>query len=72
MKKSRITRFSNGDIMEISSPVLLPNDYAPLFRVMEMSSSYFCTDIFKNIVEENKLTGLLFEEIRVKPTKFLF
>ena len=72
MKKSRITRFSNGDIMEISSPVLLPNDYAPLFRVMEMSSSYFCTDIFKNIVEENKLTGLLFEEIRVKSTKFLF
>ena len=72
MKKSRITRFSNGDIMEISSPVLLPNDYAPLFRVMEMSSSYFCTDIFKNIVEEKKLTGFLFEEIRVKSTKFLF
>ena len=72
MKKSRIIRFSNGDIMEISSPVLLPNDYAPLFRVMEIPSSFFCTDIFKDIVEENKLTGLLFEEIRVKSNNCLF
>lgn len=66
LKKSKITRFSNGDIMEISNPVLLSSEYSPLFRLEEIPSTYFCTELFKNMVESNNLTGLKFEECKVK------
>lgn len=66
LKKSKITRFSNGDIMEISNPVLLPGEYCPLFRMEEIPSTYFCTEEFKNMVESNNLSGLKFEECKVK------
>lgn len=66
LKKSKITRFSNGDIMEISNPVLLPGEYCPLFRLEEIPSTYFCTEEFKNMVESNNLSGLKFEECKVK------
>ena len=65
-KKSKITRFSNGDVMEITIPVLLPQDYYPLFRISDIQSAFFCNDTFKLMVENNKLTGLKFEEIKVK------
>lgn len=66
LRKSKITRFSNGDIMDITSPVFLPNDYPILFRIEEMPSSYFCTQEFKQMVDSSNYNGLLFEECRIK------
>lgn len=66
LKKSKVTRFSNGDIMEVSKPVLLPGEYCPLFRLEEIQSSYFCTDDFTKMVESNNLLGLKFEECQIK------
>jgi len=65
-KKSKIKRFSNEDIMEVSSPALLPKEYPCLFRIEEMPSSLFCTDEFKCVIETNSLTGLSFEEVLIK------
>lgn len=65
-KKSKITRYSNGDIMEVTIPVLLPDDYYPLFRISDIPSTYFCTNAFRLMFEHNQLTGLKFEEIKVK------
>ena len=66
VKKSIIKKFSNGDIMEISSPVLLPNDYPNFFCLEDMPTIYFCSQKFKTAVSENNLTGLLFEECPIK------
>ena len=66
IKKSKVSRFSNGDIMEISNPVFLPNDYPALFKVEEISSSYYCTEDFKNIITDNQYTGLMFNECNIK------
>lgn len=66
IKKSKITRFSNGDIMEVSSPVLLPDEYSCLFRIEEMPSSIFCNGEFKCVIDANSLTGLSFEETPIK------
>lgn len=66
IKKSKLKRFSNGDIMEVTSPVLLPKDYPKIFRIPEMPSSYFCTDVFKEFIENNSISGLIFEECLVK------
>lgn len=66
MKKSKIARYSNGDIMEISCPVFLPKNYPILFKVKDISSPYFCTKEFKSLIERNSYTGLVFEECKVK------
>ena len=66
IKKSKIKRFSNGDIMEVTSPVLLPKEYPILFRIPEMPSVFFCTSIFKEFIENNSITGVIFEECPVK------
>ncbi|MCC8039105.1 MAG: hypothetical protein LIP02_13385 [Bacteroidales bacterium] len=66
MKKSNVKRFSNGDIMEVSSPVFLPNEYPNLFTIEEMPSAYFCTEAFKDEVVKERASGLLFEECPVK------
>ncbi len=66
IKKSKITRFSNGDIMEVTTPVLFPKDYPSIFRVAEMPTTYFCTKEFKNLLSSNNITGLVFEECRIK------
>lgn len=66
LKKSKITRFSNGDIMEIPTPVFLPGNYPILFKVAEMPSTYFCTQEFKNLIDGRSYTGLLFEVRKVK------
>lgn len=66
LKKSKITRFSNGDIMEVSTPVFLPGSYPFLFKVKEISSAYFCTQEFKYLVDFHSYTGLIFEECKIK------
>ena len=66
LKKSKITRFSNGDIMEIPTPVFLPSDYPILFKVEEMPSAYFCTQEFKDLIDGRSYTGLLFEVRKIK------
>lgn len=65
-KKSKITRFSNGDIMEIPTPVFLPGDYPILFKVAEMPSAYFCTQELKDLIDGHSYTGLLFEVRKIK------
>lgn len=66
LKKSKIVRFSNGDIMEVSTPVFLPGDYPILFKVEEMPSAYFCTQEFKDLINGHSYTGLLFEVRKIK------
>lgn len=66
LKKSKITRFSNGDIMEIPTPVFLPSNYPILFKIEEMPSTYFCTQDYKNLIEGHSYTGLLFEVRKIK------
>lgn len=66
LKKSKITRFSNGDIMEILTPVFLPGTYPILFKVEEMPSTYFCTQELKDLIDGHSYTGLLFEVCKIK------
>lgn len=66
LKKSKITRFSNGDIMEIPTPVFLPGNYPILFKVEEMPSTYFCTQELKDLIDGHSYTGLLFEVRKIK------
>lgn len=66
LKKSKIARFSDGEIMSIDEPVFLPNKYPMLFKIEEQSGAYYCTDEYRTFVESNKYTGLLFTECKVK------
>ena len=66
LKKSKVTRFSNGNIMEIPSPVFLPSNYPLLFKVEEIPSAYFCTQEFKDSIDTHSYTGLLYEERKIK------
>lgn len=66
LKKSKITRFSNGDIMDVPIPVFLPGSYPILFKVKEMPSTYFCTQEFKDLIDAHSYTGLIFEERKIK------
>lgn len=66
LKKSKVVRFSNGDIMEVPLPVFLPGDYPILFKVENIPSSYFCTQELKNLLDTQSYTGLLFNECGIK------
>ena len=66
LKKSKVTRFSTGEIMEISNPVFLPNNYPPLFKVEDMPTNYFCTQEFKDLLDSQSYTGLELKECKIK------
>lgn len=66
LKSSKLKYFSTGDIMEITSPVFNEREYPNLFKVEEIYGSFFCTDELKNTIVSNNLTGLKFEECRLK------
>ncbi|MDE7347318.1 MAG: hypothetical protein K2N48_11360 [Muribaculaceae bacterium] len=66
MKSSKVKYFSTGDIMEITRPVFKKQEYPNLFKIDEISGTFFCTHELKNIVEINNLTGISFEECKVK------
>lgn len=66
LKSSKIKYFSTGDIMEVTSPVFKEQNYPHLFRIDEIPSTFFCSEDFMNIVIANNLTGIIFEECKVK------
>jgi hypothetical protein len=66
LKKSKVTRFSTGEIMEISNPVFLPNNYPPLFKTEDMLTTYFCTQEFKDLLDNKSYTGLVLKECKIK------
>lgn len=66
LKSSKVKYFSTGDIMEIENPVFYCGEYPPLFKVEEMPGVFFCTELFKDTVENNQLSGLLFTECKIK------
>ena len=66
LKKSKISYFSDGDIMDIKEPVFLPGDYPNLFQVKQMPSTFFCNQLFKNEIDTRSLVGLLFNKIVMK------
>lgn len=66
LKKSKVVKFSNGDIMEITNPVFLPGDYPILFKVEDIPSAFFCSQEFKGYFEANSYTGLRFNECVIK------
>lgn len=66
LKKSKITRFSNGDIMDVITPVFLPAKYPFIFKIKEMPSIYFCTQEFKYFIDIHLYTGLVFKECKIK------
>ncbi len=71
IKKSKVIRFSNGDIMEISSPVFMPDNYPILFKVEEIPSSIFCNHEFKDYITKNSYSGLLFKECPIKSKSWI-
>lgn len=67
IQKSKVTRFSTGDIMLIDQPVFYPkSDYPHLFRIDEEPSSLFCTQELYNCISSSNLMGWKFEECPVK------
>lgn len=66
LHKSKITRFSTGDIMHIDSPVFFPKDYPPLFKIAEEPASFFCSSELYNEIVSNKLSGWLFHSCPIK------
>lgn len=71
LKKSKVTRFSDGEIMTVDEPVFLPKEYPLLFKIEEQSGAYYCTEEFKDYVQSNKYTGLLFTECKIKSKSWL-
>lgn len=72
LRASKVKRFSDGDIMEITSPVFNEGDYPFLFKTDLTDGTFFCTEKFKHIIDNNGLTGLIFEECKVKSKSWLF
>lgn len=66
LKSSKIKYFSTGDIMEIIEPIFNKGDYPNFFKCEEVIGSFFCSEDFMNIVIDNNLTGIVFEECKVK------
>lgn len=66
IRKSKVTRFSNGDIMSIESPVFLPGEYPALFKIEESPTSFFCSDSLFNEIKEKNLSGWNFSECTIK------
>ena len=64
--KSKMDYFSNGRIMGIDKYVFSEiSDLSPIFKITQLKISAFVTEEFKNIVEKEGLTGLVFEECEV-------
>ena len=66
LKASKVKYFSTGDIMEIEKWVFNQDEYPPIFKAEEMPGVFFCTEIFKDTIEKNHLTGLIFTECKIK------
>lgn len=66
IQRSRVTRFSTGDIMSIESPVFLPGDYPPIFKIGEMPTSFFCSEALFNVIQAKGLKGWNFAICPVK------
>lgn len=66
LKSSKIKYFSTGDIMEVSKPVFNERNYPNLFKVDEIPGSFFCSEDLMNAIVANNLTGITFEECKVK------
>src|SRR6185295_753429 len=63
---SKVERFpSSGRVLDIERYVFKDNciGNVPIFRLAELKSRLFATDIFKQAVEENGLIGLIFKKL---------
>lgn len=66
LRSSKVSKFNNGDIMSIDTPVFNRHDYPLLFTVPEMDGVFFCTENFVEAIDSDHLTGLKFQECRIK------
>lgn len=66
LKLSKIKYFSTGDIMEVGKPVFNERNYPNLFKTAEIPGSFFCSEDLMKAVIDNNLTGITFEECKVK------
>lgn len=66
LKHSNVQYFSTGEILTISKPVFFPGEYPNLFKTEEISGSFFCTEDLMNAIIANNLTGIIFEECKIK------
>lgn len=71
MRKSKITRFSTGDIMSIDSPVFLPGDYPPLFKIEETPMNFFCSGLLFDEINKNALRGWRFSLCPIRKNTWL-
>ncbi|MFJ1366977.1 hypothetical protein ACILDU_11125 [Capnocytophaga canimorsus] len=71
IRKSKITRFSTGDIMSIEIPIFLPRNYPPLFKIEEAPTSFFCSELLYKIIVNSNLTGWRFESRPIKSKSWL-
>lgn len=66
LKSSKVKYFSTGDIMEVTKPVFREQEYPNLFKADEIIGSFFCSEGFMNAIVSHNLTGLFFEDCKVK------
>ena len=66
LKSSKIKYFSTGDIMEVSKPVFNERNYPNLFKIAQITGGFFCTEVLMNAIVDNNLTGITFDECKIK------
>lgn len=66
LKSSKIKYFSTGDIMEVAKPVFNERNYPSLFKIEEVTASFFCTEDLMIAIIDNNLKGIIFEECKIK------
>lgn len=66
LRKSKLTRFSTGDILSVDSPVFLPQNYPPLFKIEEAPTTFFCSELLYDEIIANKLQGWKFKACPIK------
>lgn len=71
-KKSKLSRFSDGRIMDVEKYVFKPIDNVPsFFKILQYPLFTFVAEDMAEILMKASITGLALEECRVKKTWFL-
>ena len=65
-KKSNIEYFEDNSIMYINEYVFNDIHVEPIFKIHQLTTHIFTTDVLKNIIKKEKLTGINFIECKVK------
>jgi hypothetical protein len=70
IKKSNLEYFEDNSIMYINEYVFNDIGVEPIFKISQLTTHIFVTDIFKNIIEKEKVTGINFIDCKVKSKRW--